>query len=1524
MKLPKDLLSGNYIKPRIFLCEVDKERICQLETTNTSATLKFNSYSELSFEVGRIYNDVTSGDTKTNPHYDKIEALRLIEVDGLGYFEIQGPELISDGIKEAKNITAYSLEYTLSTKYLSNFLVNTGSHGSIEVTYAESTGDINNIKPVTLYNPSNTSLSLLHLAIKEVYGWKIGHVDVSLQTLSRSFEIDRESVYDFLMNEVCEKFNCYIIFNTIDNTINVYAESLTAKFIGDGRTNIFTISPPFSQIGTVSVDGYKTTRWQYNYATGAITLDDVPDDGSHIEVVDGSLAEWETDVFISFDNLSQEINVNYDADAIKTKLTVTYGDDGDIREVNLGLPYLTDLSYYYTVEWMGQELYDAYTAYLKKSNDAQTSYTNNSQEILKLNDQIYYEKTRLSLEYSLVQSVGPTTVGTYYVRQENSDGSFYYKEVSLPSEYNANEQYYSNVTTNVNEEKMSSLYNVLKKYFNNENEDNNSGDHTITSWKTDLDELADDFKFMETYTLNYLSTELSKVTENRIENVAAETAINNFLAEVWCELGKMPLEELYLKPYQTIKETNIKAGWAQKDNENYAYYYPVLLYIASIEAAIADRDATIKSYEDKRNVFYKNNSDISDRLTMDKNFTHKQLVKLGAFLREDELHIDDIIETSQDDLSSSFSVKQDAMESGRIELQKLCQPQLQFSMTMANIYALSEFEPIIDQFQLGNVIKVALRQDYIKQSRLMQVNINFDDFSDFSCEFGELTSLRSQSDIHADLLKNAITAGKSVATNSSYWSRGSDAATSIDLKIQQGLLDATTQIKAIDGSQGVIIDKYGIRLQAKDPITGEIDPKQGWIVNNQFLYSDDGFKSTKAVFGEYTYDDETYYGILAEALVGRLLIGSQIKLENDNATMSFDNNGLSVTNGVNSFNVNPNNSFLLSISNGSDKIFYVDDNGLLHIVGDGAGLDIHSNDSITGMESRLKVTEDEISMVVTDGEVNASIIVDAINNSSVTIDASRINITADNINLDGYVTIESLGENGATEIDGSRITTGHIQSSNYVADTSGMQINLENGTLDSAKFKIDSDGNIDATGGTIGGWKITDDSLSHYQDNTETMFLSGCGNQNTTYDVGNELRSDWMMWANRKFGVTKDGALYSISGNIGNWQISEYAISNATDITDDDTYTKSYVYLENLDGYRDANGDPRAWLGMVLYNADGTTEYPFYIRKDGLLTASNANITGTITANDGNIGGWSVSSKSLNYKVDNTTKMFLSGTGVQTLKYAVGTSGSRSDWTIWSNGKFGVLNDGTLYASDGIFSGTVTATKGVIGGCTIDGSGVLKVDSTNITSMSVTKLTAGSTGVSFTVESDQMKMKCNSGDTYLSMGNSYGINLTYLYTSGGDKFTDSILMFKASGSKYSTHLSSFAGLLSGSWYGTSELAITSDFNKKNSIALLDDRYDVLFDNLSAKSFKYNDGSSGRLHTGFISQEVGSALTLAGLDTNEFAGYVVKRDDEGNTADYYLRYGEFIALNTWQIQKAKARIEALEKKISKLEELINNE
>ena len=94
---------------------------------------------------------------------------------------------------------------------------------------------------------------------------------------------------------------------------------------------------------------------------------------------------------------------------------------------------------------------------------------------------------------------------------------------------------------------------------------------------------------------------------------------------------------------------------------------------------------------------------------------------------------------------------------------------------------------------------------------------------------------------------------------------------------------------------------------------------------------------------------------------------------------------------------------------------------------------------------------------------------------------------------------------------------------------------------------------------------------------------------------------------------------------------------------------------------------------------------------------------------------------------------------------------------------------------------------------------------------------------------------------------------------------------------------------------------------KNSIGYNLDKYDKLFMALKPSRFKYNDGTSGRFHLGFIAQEVEQAMEQAGLTTRDLAALIkepVQEVMEDGITDfrYGLRYGEFVALNTHMIQK----------------------
>lgn len=735
MRLPKNLLSDSYRAPSIYLCQTNKERIGELTVNNFKGTFKWNAYSKISFDIDRKYCDINMGETIINPYYDLVEALRLVEVEGFGFFQLQDPEVDSDGIKETKSMDANSSEYDLSQRYLESFIINKGIAGSID--------------GVQFYNQNDTDHSLLHLIIAEkAPDWKIGHVDAELATQRRFFEIDRKSVYDFLMNDVCDTFKCVIEFDTYNNEINAYVEE------------------------TAGID---------------------------------------TDVLITFDNLSNKINVKYSADDIKTVLTVKGADDINIREVNYGLPYITDLSYYHTVEWMGQDLYDAYSNYLKIVSNNKQAYLNAKEEVRIYNAQITDLKNR--------------------------------------------------VDENLTESKIDDFYDFVLALYNP------NGGYDIEKMSV----LDTDFAYIN----RSAWSKFKSVMENTAYTISEkEKAILEILSVIWEAYGLNTLK-IYESSYKEAQTAEASQGMSNPTDEHYYQYHTTFTMLTSVQNDIAERNVSINSAQAKLDAVNNKIANITTSVSLQNNLTQEQLVRLAPFLREDEYTDDNFVITDVDTEKDRLETLEALLDAGYTELNKLSEPKLSFKTDIANVLGLDEFAPIISQFQLGNMIKIELRPDYIKKSRLMEVEINFQDLKDFGVTFGDLLSVRDEADIHADLLSQAINAGKSVANNSSNWQKGSNTANAIQKAINQGLLDATVEIKAMDATQTVSMDKYGIHLRKLND-NGEYDPEQGWITSNKFLYSDDGWKTSKSLFGKFVYKGEERWGACSEKCISGGIEGVEL------------------------------------------------------------------------------------------------------------------------------------------------------------------------------------------------------------------------------------------------------------------------------------------------------------------------------------------------------------------------------------------------------------------------------------------------------------------------------------------------------------------------------------------------------------------------------------------------------------------------------------------------------------------------
>lgn len=135
-------------------------------------------------------------------------------------------------------------------------------------------------------------------------------------------------------------------------------------------------------------------------------------------------------------------------------------------------------------------------------------------------------------------------------------------------------------------------------------------------------------------------------------------------------------------------------------------------------------------------------------------------------------------------------------------------------------------------------------------------------------------------------------------------------------------------------------------------------------------------------------------------------------------------------------------------------------------------------------------------------------------------------------------------------------------------------------------------------------------------------------------------------------------------------------------------------------------------------------------------------------------------------------------------------------------------------------------------------------------------------------------------------------------------------------------------------YATNGTINTSDRNEKKDIENMSDTQEKLFNKLNPVTYKFINGTSNRTHYGFISQDVEDSLNELGLQGTDFAGFCkdIRVDDDGieildengkNIYDYSLRYSEFIALNTYMIQKLQAEIVELKAEIKELKGTTQN-
>lgn len=229
----------------------------------------------------------------------------------------------------------------------------------------------------------------------------------------------------------------------------------------------------------------------------------------------------------------------------------------------------------------------------------------------------------------------------------------------------------------------------------------------------------------------------------------------------------------------------------------------------------------------------------------------------------------------------------------------------------------------------------------------------------------------------------------------------------------------------------------------------------------------------------------------------------------------------------------------------------------------------------------------------------------------------------------------------------------------------------------------------------------------------------------------------------------------------------------------------------------------------------------------------------------------------------------------------------------------GWVYPGSTYIDGGkLMTGTVKASM-------LQGGSISLLASSESVAGSITLTGASSAGFAVDLSSNgAMRLSAQAGDVFIR-----SIQHNHHLVISSDIFVNAAF---ASSSVSSLGTSSYR------WsdvYANNAIIQTSDLSLKEDVRYGLGDYGALFDALKPMSFIFTDGESGRRHLGMGAQDVEEAMERTGISSQNFAGFIKSGRPNGGGYNYALRYGEFIPLCIDQIQRLKARVTEVERRLS---------
>ena len=833
--------------------------------------------------------------------------------------------------------------------------------------------------PTVFYNEKNSSISLLNRVMEKAYAYSIEHVDDSLKNIQRTFSFDGKSIYDCLQ-EIAEEIGCLFVFNSntnkdgsINRSISVY--DLEQICNDCGYRGEFTNKCPKCN----------STNFKEGYGE-------------------------DTCIFIESNELTEDIQLKTDSESTKTCFKLEAGDDlmtATIINCNPGgSSYLWRIPEY-MMQDMSEELQDKIKEYNNLYNMYSTiypfAYMNIDKEKIDYYNSLidYYKSYNKNLEKLVIPVSGyPALIKNYY---NTIDFCSFLKTELMPSvemiETNAIEQMgilLSKMESTISVSSLSSVSKIAvensiesmaksiidNRYKMKVTESNCSDENGEWKWsgkfyiENNYDETDNSTSDSITLDINdnyedYVKQKVDNALNKSVNynsNIKEIFSLND--ADFESEIRKYCYD--YLKIFkdsctacidiliqQGVSDKN-GSYWDSEENSLYeSLYLPYCKKNEIIDSVLNEMDSNIKMIsgdpedpEKERSIQYsieKIIASVHNSLNLEAFLGEGLLKEFSCYRREDEYKNDNYISEGLT-TSELFENANKFIEVAQKEIYKASEKQYSIVSTLKNILLIDKFKPLVDSFKVGNWIRYRVDGSIFKL-RLIGYEIDYDNLNEIDLELSNVLKIADGVSDQQSIMKQISTMATSYKSVQRQASKGEDGDNKINQIITDGVYLDNIKLLSESKDQAITLDKNGLLCrQVQDDNT--YDDAQLKIINNGIYMTDDNWETAKTAIGYCNYKNADgtvnyYYGINAETIVGKLVIGEQLNMYNKDNSFMFNKDGLSVFSKDVSVIINPNAESIFTIKSNGENTFSFDSKGNLIVVGEIHATGFYLKDGVT-------------------------------------------------------------------------------------------------------------------------------------------------------------------------------------------------------------------------------------------------------------------------------------------------------------------------------------------------------------------------------------------------------------------------------------------------------------------------------------------------------------------------------------------------------------------------------------------------